>query len=296
MRVLKVLMCAVLLAVSVSASPASAQTRTMTAQEQANLKLVSDWWREVLQAGHTGIARRSTRPRTTSSTTRISARGATRSCRCSAAARRGTSSPTLNPAPVIQFAKGDYVVFVWEREAKDPMDGTPTSTTSSISSGCENGRVAEHWDSVFKNPVPPGQPAPRHVTPGIGPKPVKPRNTPDEQKNEDLANIEFKDILQYGHTELAEKVMAPGYIQHNPNVPTGRAAFVEFFRHSQAGTHPGRVEGRAGTHPHQRQPGAPHVQALLGRSRPTRRRSTSGTGSTWCAWMAGWCRSTGTWR
>jgi predicted SnoaL-like aldol condensation-catalyzing enzyme len=23
--------------------------------------------------------------------------------------------------------------------------------------------------------------------------------------------------------------MAPGYIQHNPNVPTGRAAFVDFF-------------------------------------------------------------------
>jgi Uncharacterized protein conserved in bacteria len=41
--------------------------------------------------------------------------------------------------------------------------------------------------------------------------------------------VEFKDILQYGHTELAEKVMAPTYIQHNPNVPTGRAAFVEFF-------------------------------------------------------------------
>jgi predicted SnoaL-like aldol condensation-catalyzing enzyme len=41
--------------------------------------------------------------------------------------------------------------------------------------------------------------------------------------------VQFKDILQYGHVELAEKVMAPGYIQHNPNVPTGRAAFVEFF-------------------------------------------------------------------
>ena len=29
--------------------------------------------------------------------------------------------------------------------------------------------------------------------------------------------------------ELAGKYMAEGYIQHNPNVPTGRAAFVEFF-------------------------------------------------------------------
>ena len=30
--------------------------------------------------------------------------------------------------------------------------------------------------------------------------------------------------------ELAEKYMADSYIQHNPNVPTGRAAFVEFFQ------------------------------------------------------------------
>ncbi len=29
--------------------------------------------------------------------------------------------------------------------------------------------------------------------------------------------------------ELAEKYMAENYIQHNPNVPTGRAAFVEAF-------------------------------------------------------------------
>jgi predicted SnoaL-like aldol condensation-catalyzing enzyme len=29
--------------------------------------------------------------------------------------------------------------------------------------------------------------------------------------------------------ELAEKYLAETYIQHNPTVPTGRAAFVEFF-------------------------------------------------------------------
>jgi len=29
--------------------------------------------------------------------------------------------------------------------------------------------------------------------------------------------------------ELADKYMAESYVQHNPTVPTGRAAFVEFF-------------------------------------------------------------------
>ena len=29
--------------------------------------------------------------------------------------------------------------------------------------------------------------------------------------------------------DLAPKYMAESYIQHNPNVPTGRAAFIDFF-------------------------------------------------------------------
>jgi predicted SnoaL-like aldol condensation-catalyzing enzyme len=81
-----------------------------------------------------------------------------------------------------------------------------------------NGKVQEHWDY-----------APKAKGGGIDYETVKFNFSPQEQKNIEIANVEFKDVLQYGHTELAEKVMAPTYIQHNPNVPTGRAAFVEFF-------------------------------------------------------------------
>ena len=64
---------------------------------------------------------------------------------------------------------------------------------------------------------------------GIDYEKVTFNHSAQEKKNLEIATVEFKDILQYGHVELAEKVMAPTYIQHNPNVPTGRAAFVEFF-------------------------------------------------------------------
>jgi len=37
-------------------------------------------------------------------------------------------------------------------------------------------------------------------------------------------------VFEGGHLELTDKYLAEGYIQHNPNVPTGRAAFVEFFK------------------------------------------------------------------
>jgi predicted SnoaL-like aldol condensation-catalyzing enzyme len=39
----------------------------------------------------------------------------------------------------------------------------------------------------------------------------------------------WREVFEGGHLELAEKYMAESYVQHNPNVPTGRAAFVEFF-------------------------------------------------------------------
>jgi predicted SnoaL-like aldol condensation-catalyzing enzyme len=39
----------------------------------------------------------------------------------------------------------------------------------------------------------------------------------------------WREVFEAGHMELADRYMAESYIQHNPNVPTGRAAFVEFF-------------------------------------------------------------------
>jgi predicted SnoaL-like aldol condensation-catalyzing enzyme len=39
----------------------------------------------------------------------------------------------------------------------------------------------------------------------------------------------WREILEAGHMDLAEKYMAVDYKQHNPGVPTGRAGFVEFF-------------------------------------------------------------------
>ncbi len=39
----------------------------------------------------------------------------------------------------------------------------------------------------------------------------------------------WREVFEGGHMELAKKYMAESYIQHNPNVPTGRAAFVDFF-------------------------------------------------------------------
>lgn len=51
----------------------------------------------------------------------------------------------------------------------------------------------------------------------------------------------WREVFEGGHMELAEKYMAEGYIQHNPNVPTGRAAFIDFFSKNVA---PGAIQAR----------------------------------------------------
>lgn len=39
----------------------------------------------------------------------------------------------------------------------------------------------------------------------------------------------WREVFEAGHLERADQYLTEGYIQHNPNVPSGRAAFVAFF-------------------------------------------------------------------
>ena len=39
----------------------------------------------------------------------------------------------------------------------------------------------------------------------------------------------WREVFEGGHLELTDRYLAESYIQHNPNVPSGRAGFVEFF-------------------------------------------------------------------
>jgi predicted SnoaL-like aldol condensation-catalyzing enzyme len=49
------------------------------------------------------------------------------------------------------------------------------------------------------------------------------------EANKKLVYDFWREVFEAGHMELVDKYMAETYIQHNPNVPTGRKAFVDFF-------------------------------------------------------------------
>ncbi len=52
---------------------------------------------------------------------------------------------------------------------------------------------------------------------------------PGLAKNKKIVYDFWREVLEAGHLDLADQFMTVNYIQHNPNVPTGRQAFVDFF-------------------------------------------------------------------
>jgi len=52
---------------------------------------------------------------------------------------------------------------------------------------------------------------------------------PDLAANKKLVFDFWREVLQARHVDRAARYLAEDYIQHNPNVATGRDAFVEFF-------------------------------------------------------------------
>ena len=50
------------------------------------------------------------------------------------------------------------------------------------------------------------------------------------QKNKELVRTFYEDaFVKHQPKEAAEKYLAPTYIQHNPNVPSGRQPFIDYF-------------------------------------------------------------------
>ncbi|MGT2509194.1 nuclear transport factor 2 family protein [Cupriavidus basilensis] len=69
---------------------------------------------------------------------------------------------------------------------------------------------------------------------------VPPAPDPDQERmlaspdpalaaNKRLVYNFWREVFEAHHMELAPRYLTEAYIQHNPNVPSGRSAFVDFF-------------------------------------------------------------------
>lgn len=202
----------------------------MNTKESKNLDMVLNWWREVLRARHAELAEKYQAEDYIQHDPNVpTGRAAFVKFFSSFGPPVNPIPATLTPAPVVKGAKGDFVWLIFEHQARDPQDPSKTKTHHFDSFEIiriQNGKVQEHWDSEKKRP---GTPA---FIPSTAPAPSKwsaGKLSKEERRNLKLATEAFKDMLQYGHAELADKIVDPGYIQHNPNVPQGRDGLKQYM-------------------------------------------------------------------
>ncbi len=203
----------------------------MNKQEKKNLDMVLEWWRVVIQNRDLDATSKYQAEDYIQHNPNLNTGRAGFVAFFGKLPKPNIADPSkLANQPVVKGAKGDYVWLIWETEQKDPRDPSKTYHSNSFDIlRIQNGKVQEHWDSAMKFP------GSGNVNTGVSPKPPMEWNTgagkmtKEEKETEALATEELKDMLQYGHLELADKTMDPGYIQHNPNVPQGRDGFKEFM-------------------------------------------------------------------
>lgn len=53
--------------------------------------------------------------------------------------------------------------------------------------------------------------------------------TAQEAKNQALVMNWYREVIAFGHVDLASKYMATGYVEHDPNIPGGLAGFVKHY-------------------------------------------------------------------
>ena len=210
-------------------------------------------------------------------------------------AEESDSRRRCSAAPVVTGAKGDFVFLIFEHGAEAP-DATrrqtyrstrsrscasrtarcrSTGTARSASQAAGRARRSRRRSSSRSR-------IPSAATPA--------RSRPKRRGTSRSASMELKDMLQYGHLELADKVMDPGYIQHNPNVPQGRDGFKQLHE-PHAGPHAAGDQARMGApavaHARERPVRRVHVGPHRQGSRTIRRANTFGTTSTSCASRTG---------
>jgi predicted SnoaL-like aldol condensation-catalyzing enzyme len=216
--------------------PTTPQTSpAMNDKEKANLKHVLDWWREVIEGGHMDLTANYQAEDYIQHNPNVPTGRAAFVTFFQNVVGVKPQNPiptTLKRAPVVAGAKGDFVFLVFEQEQKHPTDASATYHSNSFEIlRLENGKVQEHWDSAKRAPLPAGAPKPAAFEqPQAHPERGSTGTlSAEEKRNLDIGVMELKDMLQYGHLELADKVMDPGYIQHNPNVPQGRDGFKQYM-------------------------------------------------------------------
>lgn len=199
----------------------------MNTAERANLRLTLDWWREVIEAGHLELVPKYQAESYIQHNPNIS------TGRAGFLAAFAKDNSPVNPIPgrlknppALAAGRGDYVWMMFEKRL---AQGSSEQSRFELLR-LQDGQVQEHWDADVKLP------GSGVVRPGVSPKPPLQFNTGKLTKAElaarETAVRVCSEVYLQGNTGLATALIAPDYVEHDPNLQHGSdvtarvAAFV----------------------------------------------------------------------
>jgi predicted SnoaL-like aldol condensation-catalyzing enzyme len=149
--------------------------------------------------------------------------------------RRDKIPDVVEPPAVAFLAEGNLVVMTFVEKLQEP-DGPGTYTTTHFNMfRVADGRLAEHWHSMQRAPGPelasPEMGGPQRVTGASGAAQFALLNASRSQlaANKRLVFDMWRQIIDAGREEVADLYLHENYIQHTPNIATGRDAFKAYF-------------------------------------------------------------------
>lgn len=197
----------------------------------ANKRLALDVWRGVVNAGHIELADDLlTESYIQHSPLLPTGRAAFK--KIFSVVPRREQIPTLAEPPLIALvAEGNLVVMAFVEKLPEPGGSGTYTTTHFNLFRVENGRLAEHWHSLQGPPgpdvLPPAEGGPQPVTgvSGVDQFALLQAADPKLANNKRLVFDMWRHVVDAGRKDVTDRYFKDDYIQHSPNVVTGREGF-----------------------------------------------------------------------
>jgi predicted SnoaL-like aldol condensation-catalyzing enzyme len=202
----------------------------------ANKRLVFDFWRGVLNAGHLELVDELLAEGYIQHSPVLPTGRAAIKRAFSVVERRDEIPALVSPPLVSIIAEGELVAMTLVEELPEP-DGSGNYTTTHFNLfRIEDGRLAEHWHSIQNPPGPdlplPGEGGSQPVTGASGAEQLALLGAayPALANNKRLVFDAWRHVFDAGREEFADIYFDEGYIEHNPNAAAGRDAFKAYAR------------------------------------------------------------------
>jgi len=195
----------------------------------ANKRLVFDMWRSVVNAGRTELADDMLQPDYIQHSP-VLPTGREAFKAVFSAVPRTEIPKVVSPALVTIIGEGDLVVMALAEELAEPAGDAKYTSTHFNLFRVEGGRLAEHWHSVQAPPglnvLPPEEGGPQPVTGAVGTAQTTLLQASDPvlAANKRLVFDAWREVIQAGKADKADRYFADNYTEHDPNLASGLAA------------------------------------------------------------------------